>query len=143
MSNVTDIGAVARALATAVQTNVTGAAKKLTGLRYIPRKITAAPLFAVGERTTDYDGAMHRGLDEWLLDGRLYAGSMDNADTATDLLDQFLAPVGSTSVKTAIEADKTLGGTCSALRVERIRSYAVFVVADVPWIGARFDIRVW
>ena len=135
----TDIGAVAKGLATAAATITS---PQLNALHYVPKTITH-PMFCAGERTCEFDGAMHRGLDEWLIEGRLYAAPYDDPRTAAELLDKFLAPVGATSLKTAIEADKTLGGACGALRVERIKGYAVYTVGTAQYIGARLDIRVW
>jgi hypothetical protein len=36
-----------------------------------------------------------------------------------------------------------LGGVCAALRVERIKGYAIYTVGSYSCLGARFDVRVW
>jgi len=141
MAQLTDLTAVRKALAAAAAT-IAGP-PKLRGQHYVPTGTVATPLFAVGEMETDFDQAMHRGVDEWLFQGRLYAAPVADGRAASELLDKYLAPLSAMSIKTAIEVDRTLGGACATLRVERIHGYAVYTIGTDSYIGARFDIRVW
>lgn len=130
---------------TAARKGLAAAAAAVTGLRtqhFAPMNNVSPPLFAVGECTNEFDLVMHRGADEWLFECRLYAANIDDPRTATEKLDTFLNP-GAGSIKAALEADRTLGGVVAALRVERIKGYAIYTVGTASFIGARFDVRVW
>jgi hypothetical protein len=71
-----------------------------------------------------YDLVGSRGLDELTMVVRLtVAIGLDIA--AQKLLDQYLAPSGTNSVKTLIEANPTLGGTVQDLRVSAASGYQV------------------
>jgi hypothetical protein len=141
MAQLTDLTAVRKALAAAAQT-IAGP-PKLRAQHYAPTGVINTPLFAVGEMSNDFDQAMARGVDEWLFTGRLYAAPQGDGRAASELLDKYLAPLSAMSIKKALEVDRTLGGTCATLRVERIHGYAVYTIGQDAYIGARFDIRVW
>ncbi len=141
MGSLTDITAVRTALAAAAGT-ITG--PPALRVQHWPVVGTiSTPAFAVHDMITDFDLAMGRGADDWLFECRLYAANLGDGRTASDLLDRFLAPKSAMSIKTAIEVDRTLGGNCSALRVERIHGYAVYTVGADSYLGARFDVRVY
>lgn len=74
---------------------------------------------------TDYDEAMQRGLDCVKITVQAFAGLVADQG-AQALLDEMLDPAGATSVKAAIEADRTLGGVVDDLRVVRHTGYQVF-----------------
>ena len=88
-----------------------------------------------------YDRAMGRGQDDWRVTvrGRV-ALNMDEG--AQRLLDKWLASSGTDSVKAAVEADPTLGGACSDLRVEECRAYQVFEDAGTAFLGAEWQVLV-
>lgn len=134
-----DIAAIRAALAAAVSA--------ISGMQTwpdIPGAITA-PAFAAGEVTIEYDKAFRGGgggLVELVVKGRLYAAAADVAG-GQKTLDGYLATTGPLSVKAAIEADLTLGGTTRTLHVERVHSYALYTVGGIDYYGAQYDVRVW
>ena len=75
-----------------------------------------------------YDGAMGRGMDTWTITVQAFVGLVSDVG-AQKRLDQMLAPTGATSVKAAVEADRTLGGKCSDLRVVSASGYKVYALA--------------
>lgn len=67
-----------------------------------------------------------------------------DSDQGRKILLSFLAPSGAKSIPAALEADKTLGGACSALVVQRHRgAYRLYTVGDNDYIGAMIDVKVW
>lgn len=141
---------VAEALATAAK-NVTytpaigQAAAALTAHGFALESLGTLPCFEVGEFDIEFDktfGAPGQRLSEVLVTCRVYASRADDRSGHT-VLKQLLKAAGATSVKAAIEADRTLGGLVEALRVERVKGYGVYEVAGANYYGARFDVRVW
>jgi hypothetical protein len=135
---------MALASLSAVRTALAGAADNITGLRAsatVPDSINP-PTFVVGEITQSFDQTMQRGLDEILITCRLYVSRADDKH-GQDKLDAYLAGSGSSSIKATVEADRTLGGACSTLRLETQQGYGQYEVAGIPYFGAEFTIRVW
>lgn len=106
------------------------------------RDAIAPPIFVVGEVSQVFDQAMARALDELLVTCRLYVSRADDR-AGQDKLDGYLMGSGATSVKTAIESDKTLAGACQTLRLEAQSGYGVYDVAGTEYLGAEFTIRIW
>ncbi len=59
-----------------------------------------------------------------------------------DTLDAYLNETGTSSVKAAIEGDKTLGGTVDDCTVLRWHDYGQIVVNGVSYLGVIFDVEV-
>lgn len=76
-----------------------------------------------------YDKAMARGTDEVTMTVQAYVAlGLDRS--AQSALDELLAPSGSRSVKTAIEADRTLGGVVQHVWVSEMSGYNVVSVPE-------------
>lgn len=86
---------------------------------------TPPHLFAYLDRQP-YDRTLQRGYDElyWTVVALVSLGGFDVG--AQLLLDRLMAPAGDMSVKAALEADPTLGGACSTLRVEELDSWGPY-----------------
>lgn len=83
------------------------------------------PTIWVIPHETDYDETMGRGLDLFKFTVQAMAGLI--ADQGSQMvLDQMLDPTDAMSVKTAIESDRTLGGTVETLRVVRQSGYQIY-----------------
>lgn len=102
--------------------------------------LVTVPAAMVGEVEVDYDRTFGRGLDEMLFKIRVYASRASDRG-GMERIDGYLE--GAASVKSALEADVTLGGACSTLRVERVEGYGVYEVANTAYVGAEFIVRVW
>lgn len=74
---------------------------------------------------------------------RIYVARGGAADVAHPLLRLFLGSRGPSSIKQALEADRTLGGLVDALLVTRRYGYGLYEVAANNYYGARIDVRVW
>jgi hypothetical protein len=100
------------------------------------------PAAEVEPAGTTYDLAMGRGLDRFDMRVRVFVGLVsDNA--AQKRLDLMLASTGATSVKTALETDRTLAGAASDLRVTSCSGYQIYGAdGPSPVLGAEWTVEV-
>lgn len=101
-----------------VRTNLKTALTAITGLRCydtIPDSINV-PGAVVGQLDFAFDTTMARGFDTASVEVLLIVGRMSER-SAQNKLDGYLSGSGSTSIKAAIEVDKTLSGAVQTLRV--------------------------
>lgn len=73
-------------------------------------------LFVMGTGPISYDDTFGRGTDRLSLIVRGIVGTVDSVGSQR-LLSQWVAGTGNTSVKTALQSDRTLGGLVDDLRV--------------------------
>jgi hypothetical protein len=125
----------------------TGLATRLAtiaGLRtssYIPDQINP-PVAVVMPSKITFDRAMHRGLDEYEFTVMVLVGRADER-VAQTLLDDYCNPTGTSSIKTAVEGDRTLGGVVSDLRVTEMRGISPVLVGDTTYLTAEFVVSVF
>lgn len=98
------------------------------------------PIAIVVPESVTYDMNASRGLDRYQFTVTLLVGRADDR-TAQNSLDKFV--VGSGSIKTAIEADRTLGGIVNTCRVTEMRNYASLPVGEVLYLAAQFSVEVY
>jgi hypothetical protein len=89
-----------------------------------------------------YDSAYSRGLDEYQFTILVLAGRVAER-TSQNRLEAYLNPSGSSSVKTAIQGDRTLGGKAQTLRVTEVTSYGSINVGDVTYLAANLTVVVY
>jgi len=95
------------------------------------------PIAIVQPDSIAYDDTFGRGMQTYtftvvVLVGRVVERSAQNS------IDAFCASTGSSSIKLALESDKTLGGRAFDLRVTDMRSYASILVGEVNYLAAEF-----
>jgi hypothetical protein len=90
----------------------------------------------------EFDTAMARGLDMYLFKVVLVLGRVNTRGTE-EALDGYLSGNGSTSLKAAIESDRSLGGEIQVLRVTSGENVRELVVADITYVAADFLITVY
>lgn len=101
------------------------------------------PLAVVMPNTITYDTAFSRmGGDEYEFVVMLIVGRVDER-TAQNRLDAYCSGRGATSVKAAIEIDKTLGGKAFDCRVTSLRNYNQISVGDSTYLSAEFVVQVY
>lgn len=127
-----DLAAVRTALAAAA-----GNAGDLDSLPFIPAAL-APPTLAVGRMQLLYDRTFG-GQVEAAVTVHAFASLADFQQGQDDLL-PLLGPAG---VKAAIEADRTLGGTCETLRVESADGPGISDVGGQQYWAASWTVRVW
>jgi hypothetical protein len=90
----------------------------------------------------NFDRTFQRGLDEYNFVVTVIVGRVGER-SAQRLLDSYVSPVAPSSVKLAIESDKTLGGKCDSLRVTDMRNYGSLVIGEVTYLAAEFNVVVY
>lgn len=90
----------------------------------------------------EFDTSMARGLDMYLFKVVLVLGRVNTRGTE-EALDGYLSGNGSTSLKAAIESDRSLGGEAQDLRVTSGENVRELVVADITYVAADFLITVY
>ena len=100
------------------------------------------PAFAVFPAACDYNQAMARGLDRWTFTVQAIVSAASDQDGQKQL-DTYLAPTGSTSVRAAIESDRTLGGVVDNLVVTRVSGYQLYADERGANLGAEWSVEVW
>jgi hypothetical protein len=125
----------------------TGLATRLatiSGLRTTtetPDTITP-PIAIINVSNVMFDKTFARGLDEYNFLITVIVGRVGER-SAQRLLDGYVSSTGLSSVKLAIELDKTLGGKCDSLRVTDMRNYGSIVVGEITYLAAEFNVVVY
>jgi hypothetical protein len=101
---------------------------------------TNGALAVVGMLDMTYDFTLNRGFDSATLSILVIVGRMSES-AAQDRLDGYLQSSGATSIKTAIEADKTLGGAVQTLRVTQAVSGTI-TVANIDYLSYRYEVTL-
>ena len=128
------------AMRPALASNLSG----ITGLRTaatMPDQPTP-PVAIVMPQSVSYDTSMARGLDTYEFVLLVIVGRVDER-TAQNLLDGYCNPTGATSIKAAIESDRTLGGQANDLRVTDMRNYSSVPVGEITYLAAEFVVTVY
>ena len=118
-------------------------AVNITGLRVydtVPDGLIP-PALVVGQLSLNWDLVMARGADSGEIDLILIAGRMSDR-AAQDYLDSFLTATGTNSIKTKVEADQTLGGSVSSVRVVTATPLSL-TVAGVEMLAYRYAVALW
>jgi hypothetical protein len=100
------------------------------------------PVAIINVGNVNYDTAGSRGLDEYNFVLTVIVGRVGER-SAQRLLDSYVTPAGASSVKLAIELDRTLGGKCDSLRVTDMRNYGSIVIGEVTYLAAEFNVVVY
>jgi hypothetical protein len=115
----------------------------ISGLRVwdvIPDQVTP-PGAVVGQLDFTFDIDNARGVDLANVDVYVIVQRMD-ARSGQNKLDGYLAGSGSSSIKAAIEGDRTLGGTVNTLRVTRAEA-GTYLQGDVTFLSYRYSLTIW
>ena len=129
-----------------VRTNLKTALNTITGMRvfdYVPdsTNIPTNNAFAiVGQLNMNYDFTLNRGFDSATCQVIVVVGRMSEKD-GQSRLDGLLASSGSTSIKTAIEADKTLSGAVQTLRVVSA-SPGTITSANIDYLSYQYSVEL-
>ncbi len=89
-----------------------------------------------------FDTAFARGLDEYEFTVLVVVGRVSDR-VAQSTMDEYCNPTGPTSIKTAIERDKTLGGAAQTLRVTEMRNYGGISIAENTYLAAEWVVTVY
>lgn len=106
----------------------------IPGLRvsaWLPDSVNP-PHAVIAPPTIRYDqtmGANVHGVDEYTFTVQLFV-NRDNPRTAQSLLDSYCAPLGASSVKAALESERSLSGAALDLRVTDCQGISPVVFED-------------
>lgn len=108
-----------------------------------PADALVPPAAVVGLPTeVAYDYTKARGSDRATFPIFVVVGEPFSRN-ARDALAPYLAGAGAQSIKTALEADRTLAGACATLGVVAVRSDGSGITVNgVPYTGAIFEVEV-
>ena len=115
----------------------------ISGLRvadHLPEQIQP-PMAVIQLQSVTYHRAMAGGLSAWEFVIALVAGRMGDR-AAQRQLDGWMSYAGTQSVRAAIEADKTLGGKCSTLKVADMVSVRPLSIGDAAYLTCEFNVTV-
>lgn len=115
----------------------------ITGLRSgptIPDNVNP-PYAIVAPSSVDYHRAFNNALSTYNFTITLVVGRVSER-TAQNNLDAYCSPSGSSSIRVAIEGDKTLGGVVFDTIVTGMRNYGSVTIGENTYLAAEFDIAV-
>jgi hypothetical protein len=115
----------------------------ITGLRaydLIPDTVVP-PCAVVGQLDFTFDIDNARGLDQAQVDVLVIVQRFSER-AGQDKLDAYLAGSGASSIKAAIEGDRTLGGTVNTLRVTGAEA-GTYESQGIQFLSYRYRITIW
>lgn len=106
-----------------------------------PPDSVSPPAAIVGYPTVwSYDATYRRGRDTAVFPVTVVVGKVSDR-ASRDVLAPYVTGDGASSVKVAIEADRTLGGAAGSCSV-RGAEFATVTIAAVEYLAASFDVEV-
>lgn len=135
----TTVADIRTGLAANITSNITGAA--CTGYMLASGN---PPMFEIELDQLEYDQTMARGLVKYTMIVRgLCALTSDQGSQM--LLDSWMQPAGSSSVKVAIESDRTLGGKAHNLRVVSVGRPQIYSAqaGQGAFYGAEWQVEIF
>ena len=127
----------------AIRTALANKIGTISGLRTaatVPDQVSPPIAVIIPERVT-YDEAYARGLVVYTFIVQVVVGKVSER-SAQNRLDGFVNPTGATSIKTAVENDKTLGGVVFDSRVTEMTTYTVVQIGDIAYLSCEFRVTV-
>lgn len=98
------------------------------------------PIAVVSLSSVEYDGAFDRGLTRYNFLVTVIVGRAAERQ-AQRRLDAFIS-TGASSVKFALELDKTLGGNAFDCRVTTMNSVGSLLINETTYLAADFSVSV-
>ena len=115
----------------------------ITGLRSgptIPDNVNP-PYAIIAPSSVDYHRAFNNALSTYNFTVTLVVGRVSER-TAQNNLDAYCSPTGASSIRVAVESDKTLGGIVYDTIVTGMRNYGSVVIGENTYLAAEFDLTV-
>jgi hypothetical protein len=99
------------------------------------------PFAIIAPSSVDYHRAFNNALSTYNFTVTLVVGRVSER-TAQNSLDVYCSPTGNSSIRVAIEGDRTLGGVVFDTIVTGMRNYGSVTIGDNTYLAAEFDIAV-
>lgn len=122
---------IAANLATIVGLRVTG---------FIPDNINP-PVAIITPQNIEYHASFQNGLNTYNFVVSVFVGRVSER-SAQNTLDAYCSPTGSSSIKSAIESNRTLSGIAFDTVVSDMRNYGSVTIGDNTYLTAEFDCAV-
>lgn len=100
------------------------------------------PIAIIVFNSVEYDTTFGRGMDMYSFNVTAIVSRAD-ARNAQNLLDVYCAPTGTSSIKTAIELDRSLGSKANDLRVTSLSNYGNLTIGETNYLAAEFAVTVY
>ena len=115
----------------------------ITGLRTgatIPDNVNP-PYAIVTPTSVSYHRAFNNALSTYNFTVYVVVGRVSER-TAQNNLDAYCSATGTSSIRVAIESDRTLGGVVFDTIVTGMRNYGSVIIGENTYLAAEFDIAV-
>jgi hypothetical protein len=116
----------------------------ITGLR-ATAEVTdnpTPPIAIVQLNRVDYDNAFNKGLTIYNFVISVVVGRASER-TAQDRLNTFATPSGASSIKLAVQSDRTLGGSAYDVRVSEMQNIGAVLLGGENYLAADFAVQVY
>ena len=97
------------------------------------------PIAIISPVAITYDSVYGRGMQEYQFTVTVLVGLVAERSNQNKI-DAYCSSTGSSSIKLAIESDKSLGGKAFDVRVTEMRAYSSVTVGDVKYLAAEFTV---
>lgn len=128
----------------ALRSGIAANLSTITGLRVsdtIPDQINP-PQAILSLSSVSFDKAMHKGLTLYTFTLTvLVARQSERSGQAK--LDAYVQSSGTSSIKLAVESDRTLGGAAYDCTCPQVTSYGVTTIGDINYISGEFEILAY
>lgn len=100
------------------------------------------PLAVVQITNVSYDGAFQQGMTTYNFLVSVIVGRVAERE-AQRRLDAYSSTTGASSIKNAIESDRTLGGNAYDVRVTEMTNVGAVLLGEATYIAADFAVTVY
>jgi hypothetical protein len=95
------------------------------------------PIAIVLPQSVSYDDTFQRGMNTYTFSVLVIVNRVSER-TAQNSLDAYISGTGSSSIKRAVEVDKTLNGKAFDVRVSELRNYGDITIGEINYLSAEF-----
>jgi hypothetical protein len=129
------------ALISELRTGLANNLATISGLRTTPTvpDNPNPPIAVILPQGVEYDNTFGRGMNTYTFAVTVIVGRVSER-SGQNALDAYVSSTGSSSIKLAIESDKTLNGKAFDLRVTDSRNYGELTVGEVTYLSAEFTV---
>ena len=120
--------------------NALAAVKGLRVADHLPEQINP-PMAVIQLQSVTFHRAMQGGDAEWSFLVALVSGRMGDR-SAQVLIDGWISYDGTSSIRSAIESDPTLGGICQTLIVTDMVNVRPLTLGDANYLSVEFNVTV-
>ncbi len=100
------------------------------------------PIAVIFPENISFDSAFGRGLDEYTFTIQLIVSKVSDRNAQSNI-DAYCNPDGDSSVKAAVESDRSLGGLIQDLRVTEVRDYRAATINENTYLTVTFVVTVY